>query len=181
MGADPTPSSRLCHLWSRMTNELAMPIMRISDDALETIAREALRSRDGLETGGILLGSDTSEGIAIRYAGGPGINARRGSQVFLRDLEHAQQLADAAWRKDESQWVGEWHTHLSDQLAPSGYDLESYLRHVNDPDLRFDRFVAIIVGLHPSGGIKAAPWIISDSLLWPMTLKRIGDDTPGHL
>lgn len=60
------------------------PVISITSAALNVISSEAPRSMDGLETGGILLGTDTLEGICIRHAGSPGPNARRSSVTFLR-------------------------------------------------------------------------------------------------
>jgi integrative and conjugative element protein (TIGR02256 family) len=151
------------------------PTVEIAANALDTIAEEAKRSTDGLETGGILLGQDTPRCISIRQAGGPGPNAQRGSRTFLRDRDHAQQLADAAWHEDNSQWIGEWHTHPSTDLIPSDLDLNSYLRHLRDPELHLDRFLAVIVGLVPSGGITAVTWLITEEHAQPVPLRRIND------
>lgn len=136
------------------------PVARIAPTALRTIAREALRSRDGLETGGILLGPDTASTVFISRAGDPGPRAYRGEHTFLRDLAHAQSLANAAWNEDGHQWIGEWHTHPSGDLTPSALDLHSYLQHLHDPELHLHRFVAIIVGLTPNTAITTAAWLI---------------------
>lgn len=120
--------------------------MTITDVALSSIAREALRSIDGLETGGILLGDDVTDEIGIRHAGGPGPNATRGERTLVRDLDHARRLADSAWLEDRGQCIGEWHTHPTGSLSPSQVDLHSYMRHLHDPELGSDRFVAIIAG-----------------------------------
>lgn len=134
--------------------------MTITDVALSAIAHEALRSADGLETGGILLGSDATDRIDVRHAGGPGPNATRGERTFMRDLDHAQRLADSAWSEDRSQWIGEWHTHPSGGLSPSDVDLHSYMRHLHDPELRFDKFLAIIAGFDSSARVVIATWIV---------------------
>lgn len=55
----------------------SIPVITISHAALVEIQREAARSLDGLETGGILLGVDLGEEVNIRHAGGPGPKARR--------------------------------------------------------------------------------------------------------
>jgi integrative and conjugative element protein (TIGR02256 family) len=136
------------------------PVVRITHAALHTIAYEALRSRDGLETGGILLGSDTASHILISRAGDPGPRAHRTEDSFLRDLAHAQEIANEAWNEDGHQWIGEWHTHPTGDLKPSALDLHSYLQHLHDPELHLDRFVAIIVGLTPDTSINTAVWII---------------------
>jgi len=145
------------------------PVVHIAPTALHTIAREALRSRDGLETGGILLGPDTST-ILISRAGDPGPRAHRTEHSFLRDLAHAQSLASAAWDEDGHQWIGEWHTHPTGDLRPSALDLHSYLQHLHDPELHLDRFVAIIVGLTPDAGITAAAWLIERDSVRAVTL-----------
>lgn len=144
-----------------MNGSPEVPDIRILPEVLTFIACEAVRSHDGLETGGILLGTDDSkEDIVVRRAGGPGPKARRESHRFLRDLAHAQRLADLAWKEDQSQWIGEWHTHPAGDLTPSDYDLEAYVRHLHDPELGFSRFISIIVGLSPTGEAKSVAWII---------------------
>lgn len=158
---DPTP------------DQSAPPDVSITEAALDVVAREARQSRDGLETGGILLGHDYGQRIEIRHAGDPGPNAVRGTHTFDRDLAHATALAEAAWIRDRSQWLGEWHTHPNQELVPSPRDLTSYLRHLNDPDLDFDRFIAIIVGLDADKGIVTVTWLIDRDQAQPISLRRI--------
>jgi integrative and conjugative element protein (TIGR02256 family) len=136
------------------------PSLYITEKAIKSIAVEGLVSNDGLETGGILLGRDESGSITICQAGGPGPQAKRGPKRFDRDLEHAQKLADAAWKQHGWQWLGEWHTHPSGQLAPSELDLTSYLRHIQDPELNFKHFVSVIVRIGSAERFEAAAWVI---------------------
>ena len=143
-----------------MTARIEVPAVTITDDALSAIAREALRSVDGLETGGILLGHDATDRIDIRHAGGPGPNASRGERAFMRDLNHARRLADCVWLEDRSQWIGEWHTHPTGVLSPSEVDLNSYMRHLHDPELGFNKFVAIIAGFDSSARVVVATWLV---------------------
>lgn len=143
---------------------------RIANTAVETIANTAQQSRDGLETGGILLGTDHAGDILITSAGTPGPKARRASHSFHRDLDHANQLATVAWQSDGSQWIGEWHTHPSGHLLPSDLDLTSYLRHVHDPELHLVRFVAIIVGLAAQREVRMQTWIITRTHVLPTSL-----------
>jgi integrative and conjugative element protein (TIGR02256 family) len=157
--AHPATARELSNV-RHINNGAGPPAVRITHAAVHAIAREALRSRDGLETGGILLGTDTHGNILISRAAGPGPQAHRTPHSFLRDLAHAQQFAAAAWNEDRSQWIGEWHTHPSSDLMPSELDLRSYLRHLHDPELHLDRFLAIIVGLTPDAGINTAVWLV---------------------
>ncbi len=145
--------------------------MTITDVALSSIAREALRSTDGLETGGILLGDDVSDGIGIRH--GPGPKATRGERSLMRDLDHVRYLADSAWLEDRSQWIGEWRTHPTGELSPSQVDLRSYMRHLNDPELGFDRFVAIIAGFDSPAQVVAATWLTERDRIWPVVPTRL--------
>lgn len=158
-----------------MNAEPQGPPVRIAQKVLTLIAREATRSRDGLETGGILLGTDDFNEIVIRHAGGPGPGAHRESHRFLRDLAHAQQIAEAAWKEDQSQWIGEWHTHPSGELAPSDFDLDSYSRHLRDPELGFDRFVAMIVGVPPTGEATSIVWIVDHECARPTRVALAAD------
>lgn len=156
----PTPAPELPDV-RRLVTSPDPAVAHIAPAAQHTITREALRSRDGLETGGILLGPDTISAILISRAGDPGPRARRTEHSFLRDLWHAQSLANAAWYEDGHQWIGEWHTHPAGDLAPSALDLHSYVQHLHDPELHLDWFVSLVVGLTPDASITtAAAWLI---------------------
>ncbi|WP_258952755.1 Mov34/MPN/PAD-1 family protein [Lentzea californiensis] len=118
----------------------------LSRDAATTIVRIARDYDDGLEAGGILLG-EVGSGIArVRHAGTPGPAAVREAHYFLRDLAHAQDLALAAYERDGSVWVGEWHTHPHSDSTPSQLDIQTYQTLLTDPELRFDVVLAIILG-----------------------------------
>lgn len=157
-----------------------MHAVSISDAALARITREAARSLDGLETGGILLGTDTANAIVIRHAGAPGPHAQRSERSFLRDLDHARQLAQSAWLEDGSQWIGDWHTHPTGETTPSGVDLHAYLRHLRDPDLQFDRFVAIIAGLGASACVNISTWLIEPQQCRRVPLAPLSSHAPAN-
>ncbi|MGW6278434.1 Mov34/MPN/PAD-1 family protein [Kribbella sp. NPDC055071] len=147
------------------------PDVSITGAALDAIAREAQQSRDGLETGGILLGHDFGHRIEIRHAGDAGPDALRGPHTFDRDLAHATALATTAWTHDRSQWLGEWHTHPNQEPVPSLRDLISYLHHLDDPDLDFTQFISIIV-TEIEGAMHAVTWLIDSTYATPISLRR---------
>lgn len=140
--------------------------------AWEAIRSEVAAAPDGLETGGILLGKDTNDGVTIGVAGDPGPNAVHKPTRFLRDLNHAQRIAAAGWEHDQSVWVGEWHTHPRADPMPSAIDLDSYLRHLTDDELGFDRFISIIVRPSHEPPV-AACWVVTRdaATLTPLTIE----------
>lgn len=121
--------------------------VNLNDVALQAIFKEASASRDGKETGGILLGHDldATGTIAVIEAGDPGPGAVRRRDFFRRDLDYAQRLADVAFRQHQAVWVGEWHTHVVGDDVPSGLDLKTYRGFLADSELDFEVFLSIIV------------------------------------
>lgn len=124
---------------------MRQPMIRIHQIASDLIGQAARVSRDGLETGGVLLGHDRDELLEITVAGGPGPAALRRPTRFRRDLAHAQKLGDDAFEADGSVWLGEWHTHPMGPTTPSDLDHRSYAEMLADPELGFTRFVCFIV------------------------------------
>jgi integrative and conjugative element protein (TIGR02256 family) len=122
------------------------PLVRITWDAYRVLNVEGQRSRDGLETGGILLGMKYDEdALLVTVAGTPGPHALRSHARFERDLEHAKMLEENAHRRDGSIWIGEWHTHPRGPRKPSSLDLATYDGLLRDPHLTFEEVVCLIV------------------------------------
>lgn len=148
--------------------------VHVTTRALAAIAEHAVASADGLETGGILLGYDANEFGAplVMEAGGPGPNAQRRRDFFQRDLNHAQTLADEAFARSCSRWIGEWHTHPHGTLAPSRKDLRTYRGFLRDPELAFDSLLALIVGASERGWQhpQATAWLIEPRRILPALL-----------
>lgn len=151
------------------------PAIHLTTAAWDTIRKEVAAGSSRLETGGILLGHDFGDIFQVTVAGGPGSNAKRSRHRFLRDRDHAAQLAVLAWEADRAQWIGEWHTHPTTPPVPSPIDLASYVRHLQDPDLRFDRFLSVIIGLNdPRHALVAGWWIAMEGAATPVSIS-IGD------
>lgn len=151
-----------------------MPSISITTSAWNTIGREvAAVDKDGLETGGILLGHDDGTHIHIAVAGDSGPNAVRNADRFLRDREHAQRIATDAWKSGRAQWVGEWHTHPNKAPVPGAIDLASYMNHLADDELGFTRFVSIIIGVAAPGEIVVATWVVTPDSTTLMPLRRL--------
>lgn len=143
----------------------------ITANAAAAICAESVRSADGNETGGILLGHiDTN--AWVRHAGGPGPAAVHRPTFFLRDRHHAQRLAAEAFARDQSTWIGEWHTHPAAGAIPSTRDLNTYLSFLADPQLRFEAFIALIVVARDNTWCRpeAHAWICYDHAVEPAPL-----------
>lgn len=141
-------------------------LIRLAPRAIDVIVTEAPKTADGREIGGILLGHDHGEQLEVTTAGGPGPDAIRETRRFLRDLAYSRALADRAYRRDGSVWIGEWHTHPDGCSEPSTIDLATYARHISNPKLGFARFLTIIgvpCAAHGWSEVILVPWIVDGS------------------
>ena len=132
-----------------MTIQQQVTRVRMTAPAYRTITAELATSDHGTETGGILLGHHARDTVLIHHAGTPGPAAVQTPTSFLRDLAHAQALADQAFADDGSVWVGEWHTHpTSATTTPSTLDAHTYRQLLDDPELAFHTLIAVILAPH---------------------------------
>jgi integrative and conjugative element protein (TIGR02256 family) len=167
---------RLPHLRARMTGS-AVEIAYIRPAALGVIRSEYATATDGRETGGILLGVVTDSTAHICHAGGAGPAAIRRPDFFLRDLAHAQQLANEAFAADGSMWIGDWHSHLTVAPVPSARDLGTYQTLLDDRELDFDVFVSLIVSDALTGNLITA-WAVDRRAALQVPLVITNQDTP---
>jgi len=155
-------------------------MIRLARPALDAIVREAARSTDGRETGGILFGHDHGDYLEVTMSGGPGPDAIRQSQRFLRDLQYSRALAERAYRRDGSVWIGEWHTHPNGEAEPSSIDLSTCAQHLSNPELGFARFLTAIVTPCPNHGwddVTIIPWLVETNTA-TLVLIEIFEVTP---
>lgn len=134
----------------------------MNEDACGVIRAVAADRTDGLETGGALFGFDPGRGqvLTVTDAIGPGPGATHAPRRFERDLDYTHQQALDIYERTGAEWVGEWHTHPDGGVMPSGLDMATYLQHLDDPALAFDRFAAVIVV--PRGPLlRAVAWEIT--------------------
>ncbi len=155
-------------------------VVKLRSAAARVIAAEAKASADGTETGGILLGHDRGETLVVTVAGDPGPKAQRVRNRFKRDLAHAQVLADRAYDRDGSIWIGEWHTHPRGPVEPSKLDCRTYASHLADSSLGFDRFLSFIVLPccdHGWDHVTVAAWVTTNDMTEPadITIEETGD------
>lgn len=137
--------------------------IEIDATALRFIASTIRTGDPRLETGGALFGP--ADGRRVLHAAGPGLLAQHGTRSFHRDLDFTRREAERLYLADGSQWIGEWHTHVDASPTPSQMDLNTYVKHLCDRDLRFGRFVAVIVAT------SGPEWVLA---VWMLERQRLG-------
>lgn len=132
------------------------------EHAAQSILRAVADGGSQLETGGALFGFDDGRHLLITAASGPGPEALRKANYFLRDLTHTQQFAAEIFRVAGAQWIGEWHTHPHGPPVPSQRDTHTYAAHLLDSDLNFNTFVSIIVSpVTPEEEVSLHFWLLT--------------------
>ncbi|MET9904625.1 Mov34/MPN/PAD-1 family protein [Streptomyces sp. NPDC006446] len=147
--------------------------VHLTAPAAHVITTELFTADLTTETGGILLGHHTHHTVTVHHAGTPGPAAVRTPTYFLRDLGHAQALADRAFAADGSIWVGEWHTHPTSQPVPSARDTATYRQLLDDPELGFHSVIAVIFARHEHRWAGAA-WAARHDGITPVELRLDG-------
>lgn len=131
--------------------------------------REARRSTDGKETGGILLGFEAWEDRRcwVTQIGDPGPQAERSATRFCRDLKHAERLAESAYAIDGSQWIGDWHTHPGGPPRLSATDLKSYREVLAESDLEAFLAILLLPGVRGWNGPEMCGWQVTSREVKP--------------
>jgi integrative and conjugative element protein (TIGR02256 family) len=99
----------------------------IDQSTLEEM-RGLIEKSNSVETGGVLAGFKDERGnLIIRKASGPGPKAVQTSLIFEKDIEFCQNFLNEIYSNSESKivYVGEWHSHPSNNNKPSHTDLKS--------------------------------------------------------
>ena len=132
----PHPSCRLC----RPRVEQVF----IRHEALH-LMRELTLQTPGIETGGILVGNRLPDGaILIEEASGPGPNSRCSATGFDRDVVYCQAFIDEKVGQGLL-YVGEWHSHPTNDNRPSQTDLASLASVARQPNYLTTQPVMIIM------------------------------------
>lgn len=154
---------------ARMRHLLPAVSRRVVLSAAAHAAIEAicLAETDELETGGILLGHQHTDGhLSVTVAGDPGPRAEKGRRSFRRDPDHARTLARNRYARDRSVWIGDWHTHPHGPGYPSSTDLRAYADILNDLDGNFDAFLALVV-VPATPRPLLFPWVVTKHAATP--------------
>lgn len=98
------------------------------------------------ESGGILIGQFSEDGVLVTVAGDAGPRALHAAGEFRRDGEHAQRLRDDIVRRTGGavDYIGEWHSHPCDADA-SGKDRRSMHEISTDAEFAISDPVLIVL------------------------------------
>jgi integrative and conjugative element protein (TIGR02256 family) len=114
-----------------------------------------------IETGGVLTGHlDDGGNIQITHASGPGPQAIRSATRFEKDIAFCQKFLDNITGESRSKifYLGEWHSHPSQNTMPSHTDLKSLSQIASQKEYLTEKPVMIILSnigdpscsIHPS-------------------------------
>lgn len=129
----------------------------IPAELIERLRRE-LRHAGSREIGGVLVGEHL-HGDVFRLAD---LSVQRlgGSQShFVRDLQHNKAFLAEFFARTGNNFVmfnylGEWHSHPSFSVIPSGQDLTTMQNIVEDPNVGTNFAVMLIVSLRRRGPLE---------------------------
>jgi integrative and conjugative element protein (TIGR02256 family) len=124
--------------------------------------------RDGLETGGLLIGSISHQLIEVVMVSDAGPGAVRCEDSFRPDYEFLLAVGDevSARTNGAVAGVGIWHSHPHGSKVPSPQDLGQWAMHLQG--LRVSRLVAVIAYPTYHGGWEASRFVVRAGADRPM-------------
>lgn len=97
------------------------------------------------ETGGVLAGFVSQDGMVITHASAAGPVAEQSRASFRRDGDFGQDHIDRIFEvtAGRSDYLGEWHSHPA-HVGPSGMDRRAMSRISNSPAYRTPKPILVI-------------------------------------
>lgn len=135
--------------------------LRLPSDQVAAL-REALRKARANEIGGQIFGEQLapSDFIAtqIMFQHRPGTIARFVVDLVQAARDAARFFDRTAHRYERFNYLGEWHSHPSFEVRPSGVDVATMRRLVHNPTSRGSFAVLLIVKLEDDQ-LRAGGWV----------------------
>ena len=101
--------------------------VNVNQEALDFI-QGLIKGNPKIETGGVLAGYIEANGdVVITNASEPGPKALKLATKFEKDVEFCQNFLDKLYIESNKKvvYIGEWHSHPSENNQPSGTDIKS--------------------------------------------------------
>ena len=110
---------------------------------------EALRKYSPNEIGGILIGNKVAEdNIIVNDVSISNEVEILNFASFIRDTVNAQRLLNKHYKDSTGFYIGEWHSHPSFSLYPSGKDISTMKGIVQDKNYNVSFAILIILKLN---------------------------------
>lgn len=124
--------------------------------------KNLIQSDPLIETGGVLAGKMKDDGnFIITQCSEPGPNAKKSASRFEKDVDYCQKFLDELYKESDGEivYLGEWHSHPSDDNTPSVTDLKSLAEISTQSEYLTDKPIMIIFSnegsprctIHPAG------------------------------
>lgn len=119
------------------------------DDKSKKKIIDTLQKYSPNEIGGILIGNKvTEDNIIINDVSISNEIGNFNLASFVRDTVNAQRLLNKHYKKTTGFYVGEWHSHPSFSLNPSGKDISTLKGIIHDKNYNVSFAILIIVKLN---------------------------------
>jgi integrative and conjugative element protein (TIGR02256 family) len=141
---------------------------------IQCTLRAALREASTAECGGVLMGEHVGPDLfAVRaltvQGGGSFASFVRNARAALRALAEFFRRSNEDFARFN--YLGEWHSHPSFTVNPSGVDHRSMLDIATNPDVRANFVVLLIFKLGAKEELEgSAHTYLPDGSIWPSTL-----------
>jgi integrative and conjugative element protein (TIGR02256 family) len=129
--------------------------------AIKAFMSEQARAAKGNEVCGILLGYFRGGGtVEVEEASDAGPNAKSTPSGCWRDVGYVQQWIDEKLQQGDEKlrYVGEWHSHPSQDTRPSHIDVDSLMGIASSSNYLCPTPVMIILGLSAEGKEKLSAY-----------------------
>lgn len=122
--------------------------VRIPADVVNELHRFCISS-DGCETGGILIGrySEDMRCAEVTEVSGPPEDSRRSRSWLFRGIMGLADRLRHCWDRRREYYLGDWHFHLSGDLAESLIDITAMVKISRSERTDCPEPVSLIIGL----------------------------------
>lgn len=153
------------------TNADGARVVRVTE-AVRIILEIESSNKFPRETGGVLIGHQTTDAILVTYATGPGPNAIHGRSRFRRDGTFTQGEVDRLFAESEGRedYEGEWHSHPA-SIGPSPKDRASMEWISRNPEYVRPEPLLVIAQRTRWWGWRLLVFVWRDGLLAPAVVE----------
>ncbi|HBJ01237.1 MAG TPA: hypothetical protein DDY89_11095 [Lysinibacillus sp.] len=136
---------------------MAIKKVYFTENSLKNIRDVIRRYGDFTEVGGCIVGCQYGEELLVTHASDPGKCAKMERYSIVIDNVHTTKFANSLNEISDKKiyFIGDWHTHLSDDLRPSSTDFRA-LKGLNNyvPKAYKNLIISVIVNHFDSSQIK---------------------------